>query len=362
MEASTPTEPTTFLERALPYAQLGIPVFPLMPHEKRPPASMTAWPELATTDPAQIRAWNDEDPDYNCGLLARPGEHVVLEFDVTGGMEEAAAEMEKPLPVTRVHRSGGGFAHWWFKSTEKSDLLGNRSANLDNGHEWFSFRADRRYVVGPGSIHPNGSLYTVLADGAPTSIPDWVCEWVGKHSLDTFRAKEAVEVSEDFDFEAFLAHYDIDILGSKDGWHTTRECPVAGYRHKHSVCTGFYYDGGSLGFKCFAQGCDGSSMSIGQVIRRLNQEHSPYLGPIWDCDGNDHGLSDWAEDAIDDEDDLPDKPGICEPERFPIALKFLLLQWRVWTLTRVPSTASWGRSPSGLASMAYRWAMCTLPY
>jgi len=54
MEASTPTEPTTFLERALPYAQLGIPVFPLMPHEKRPPASMTAWPELATTDPAQI--------------------------------------------------------------------------------------------------------------------------------------------------------------------------------------------------------------------------------------------------------------------------------------------------------------------
>ena len=329
MEASTPTEPTTFLERALPYAQLGIPVFPLMPHEKRPPASMTAWPELATTDPAQIRAWNDEDPDYNCGLLARPGEHVVLEFDVTGGMEEAAAEMEKPLPVTRVHRSGGGFAHWWFKSTEKSDLLGNRSANLDNGHEWFSFRADRRYVVGPGSIHPNGSLYTVLADGAPTSIPDWVCEWVGKHSLDTFRAKEAVEVSEDFDFEAFLAHYDIDILGSKDGWHTTRECPVAGYRHKHSVCTGFYYDGGSLGFKCFAQGCDGSSMSIGQVIRRLNQEHSPYLGPIWDCDGNDHGLSDWAEDAIDDEDDLPDKPGICEPERLETSA-------RIGALDKVP--------------------------
>ena len=54
MEAATQTESTTFLERAVPYAKFGIPVFPLMPREKCPPASMTAWPELATTDLTQI--------------------------------------------------------------------------------------------------------------------------------------------------------------------------------------------------------------------------------------------------------------------------------------------------------------------
>jgi len=138
---------------------------------------------------------------------------------------------------------------------------------------------------------------------------------VVKHSQEIFRAKEAIEVSEDFDFDEFLAHYDIDIVGSKDGWYTTRACPVAGYRHQHSVCTGFYYDGNSLGFRCFAQGCDGSSMSIGQVIRRLNQEHAPYHGPIWEGNGDEHGLSYWAEDAIDEQDDSPpNKPCVSGPE------------------------------------------------
>jgi hypothetical protein len=315
METPATIEPTTFLERALPYAKLGIPVFPLMPREKCPPASMTAWPELATTDLAQIAAWNDENPDYNCALVAGLGRHVFLEFDVMDGMEAAAAEMGEAIPGTRAHRSGRGFAHWLFLATADSDRLGNRSANLDNGHEWFSFRADRRYLVGPGSVHPNGGLYTVIADVAPTSIPNWVCRWVEKHSQDNSRAKEAIAVAEDFNFDEFLSHYGIDIVGGKDGWHTTRECPVAGYRHQNSTNSGFYYDGSTLGWKCFAQGCDGSSMSIGQVIRCLNQDHAPYLGPIWEGNGDDHGLSDWAEDVMDDMEDLPvTTPVIGAPE------------------------------------------------
>jgi hypothetical protein len=303
MNAPTVIVPTTFLERALPYAKLGIPVFPLLPREKRPPASMTAWPELATTGLAQITAWNEENSDHNCALVAQLGQHVFLEFDINDGMEAAATEMGEAIPVTRIHRSGGGFAHWLFLATADSDRLGNRSANLDDGHEWLSFRADRRYLVGPGSVHPNGNLYTVLVDVAPAPIPDWVCQWVAKHSQDYSGSKEPIAVAEDFNFDEFLAHYGIDIVGGKDGWHTTRECPVAGYRHQNSIHTGFFYDGSTLGWKCFAQGCDGSSMSIGQVIRRLNEDHVPYLGPIWE--GDDHGLSVWAEDAIDDEEDLP---------------------------------------------------------
>jgi hypothetical protein len=116
-ESLSAIEPTTFLERALPYAKLGIPVFPLLPREKRPPASMAAWPEVATTNLDQIAAWNEENPEYNCGLVAMPGQFLILEFDVQGGMKAAAAEMGQPFPETRVHRSGKGFGHFVFRAT-----------------------------------------------------------------------------------------------------------------------------------------------------------------------------------------------------------------------------------------------------
>jgi hypothetical protein len=72
-------------------------------------------------------------------------------------MKAAADEMGQALPVTRVHQSGKGFGHWVFKHTERSITLGNRQANLPEGGEWFSLRADRRYVVGPGSFNPTAT-------------------------------------------------------------------------------------------------------------------------------------------------------------------------------------------------------------
>jgi RecA-family ATPase len=48
------------------------------------------------------------------------------------------------------------------------------------------------------------------------------------------------------------------------------------------VATGFYWDGSSIGFNCFAQGCEGSSMSIGQVLKFLNKDHEPYRKLIWE--------------------------------------------------------------------------------
>jgi hypothetical protein len=178
--------------------------------------------------------------------------------------------------------------------------LGNRQANLPDGSEFFSFRADRRYVVSPGSIHPNGNTYKVVRDVEPVPIPDWLCDWVDKNSRASITPKEAVEVSEDFDFQDFLDHYEIETYPTKDFWHITKVCPVSARRHQQSIATGFFFDGSSLGWHCFAQGCPGSSMSIGQLIRFLNESHEPYAGPIWDP--RDDGLDDFAEDVDDDLD------------------------------------------------------------
>jgi putative DNA primase/helicase len=290
---------SNFLEIATPYAQMGIPVFPLLPNEKRPPASMTDWPDIATTDSAQIAKWNAEEPNYNFGLVAKPDGIVILEFDIAKGMPLAAQKMGQEVPKTRVHISGKGFGHWVFLQTDRTRTIGNRSVNLPDicedpkcekagqvhHHEWFSFRQNNRYVVGPGSIHPNGNEYGVARDVAPLPCPEWVCDFVEKHSVGRNATRDARPVAEDFDFDDLCEHYGWDVVNIDGEWHTTAVCPIAGYQHEHSVGTGFYWDGESIGFKCFAQGCEGSSMSIGQVLKYLNQQEGgpgPYPKKIWE--------------------------------------------------------------------------------
>jgi hypothetical protein len=142
-----------FASIAQPFVKLGIPVFPLAPKDKVPPKGLQFLQE-ATTDSAKVAAWGRENPDYNVALLAN-GEFCFLEFDVRGGMKDAAAEMGQEVPQTRTQRSGRGFGHYIFRHTDRSRRLGNRSASLPDGKEWFSFRAHNKYLVGAGSLHPS---------------------------------------------------------------------------------------------------------------------------------------------------------------------------------------------------------------
>src|SRR5208282_2902845 len=101
--------------------------------------------------------------------------------------------------------------------------LGNRSVNLPercddptcdktgklHHHEWFSFRADMKYLVGAGSTHPNGNHYQTVRDGKPIPVPDWVCDFIERHSIDCDLApacngkkpEQSIPVSENFDFD-----------------------------------------------------------------------------------------------------------------------------------------------------------------
>lgn len=270
----------SFKDIALPYAHMGFRVIPIPPKEKG--CKLPNWTELASNDPEQIDKWNTQEPDGNFGLVANEN-LCFLEFDIPGGMKAAAKEMGQPIPQTRVHVSGRGYAHYLFVPTERSRMIGNRSVNLPDGSgEWFSFRSDRKYVVGPGSVHPNGISYKVGRDVPPLTIPDWVCDFIEKHSAPKQRRnKEGVPVADDFDFGDFLDWYDINVITVENDWHITDVCPVAGYRHEHSKATGFYFDGAFLGWHCFAQGCAGADMTVGQVIRHLNEHHAPYPKAIW---------------------------------------------------------------------------------
>jgi hypothetical protein len=263
----------SFLSIATPFVQLGIPVFPLTPKTKIPPSGFH-FLEEATIDLAKVASWNDENPDYNVALLAN-GAFCFLEFDVVKGISTAAAEMEQPIPQTRTQRSGKGFGHYIFKHTERSRALGNRSVNLPDGGEWFSFRADNKYLVGAGSLHPNGNYYQTYREIEPVPMPDWLCDFVEKHSAPSKpkACDNSVQVADDFDFDDMMDFYGIGIAGEKDDvWQVVEECPGVGYRHSGSTLTAFYWDGSSLGWSCFAQGCPLHGKRIGEVIAFLNAQ------------------------------------------------------------------------------------------
>jgi len=308
-----------FLTIATPFIKLGIPVFPLSPHTKVPPANFH-FLEEATTDPAKIAAWDALNPDCNVALLAND-EFCFLEFDIPKGLTKAATQMGEALPITRTQKSGRGYGHYIFRHTDRSRTLGNRSANLPQGGEWFSFRAHRKYLVGGGSVHPNGTVYKTVRDIEPIPIPDWLCDFIEKHSIASKQptCDEAVTVSDDFDFDDMMDFYGISGWWDDD-WYIADNCPVAEYPHSHSIRTGFFFDGISLGWHCFAQECPGSTMTIGRLIQHLNKKNgTPYLEPIW---GHEDAPidSNWKIESLDDieEQSATHAPVVVPPEGLPV--------------------------------------------
>ena len=62
------TDGNQLLQVALWYAERGWPVHPLKPGSKKP--TLKDWPNQATTDSEQIRAWWAKTPDANIGLAS----------------------------------------------------------------------------------------------------------------------------------------------------------------------------------------------------------------------------------------------------------------------------------------------------
>jgi hypothetical protein len=299
----------TFAEIALPLAELGIPVFPLSEGTKVPPEGFHFLAE-ATTDPRRIDQWNTQDPNFNVGILARLDGYCFLEFDIKNGMRAACSEMGQEMPQTRAQRSGRGYSHFIFKHTDRSRTIVNRSVNLleacscterdrecgcsaspelHHHHEWFSFRGNNKYLVGAGSLHPETrKRYETAWDLEPTPIPDWVCDWIEKHSkASRNKPKNARPVADDFDIDDLLEFYGIKKVDVDGPWVIV-ECPGVCRKHAASKRTAFWSDGETFGWSCFAQSCpcfghSGMGMNVSGLIKYLNeQKGEPYLGPIWD--------------------------------------------------------------------------------
>jgi hypothetical protein len=280
-----------FLDIATRLAERGFRVMPLLPREKR--AFLEDWPtQAALANRSKIVEWGELYPDHNVGVVATSGGLCVLDDDNGVLADRIEKETGGAIPSTFTVKTAKGF-HYYFKHSLKSMLLGN--AKLAGAYD---FQADRKYVVGPGSVHPTGVIYEVVNAASLVEIPDWLVAWMESNSGGQKQPKSKLTEADsagptlhpDFDARDFIAHY--ELAGEwdddcrkfhmpcpfKGDWHTTD-----GGRKIDARCTTIFWDKANnlLGFNCQATTCEGSSKTIGGLRDFLNDTHDPYDKPIW---------------------------------------------------------------------------------
>lgn len=164
---------TNTIELVKQYSHLGWQCFPLKPKDKIP---VVKWADVATSEENMLVGWFENQPFANVGIACgRRSGIVVLDVDAkNGGYESLAAlqEVQGRLPDTPIARTGGGGEHIFFAhpGVEVRNSAGRLGPGLD-------VRGDGGYVVGAGSVHPNGSPYEWIfsPDDVPLApLPAWV--------------------------------------------------------------------------------------------------------------------------------------------------------------------------------------------
>jgi Bifunctional DNA primase/polymerase, N-terminal len=175
-------DPSPFECAARVLIERGVPVIPLRPATKI--AFHQNWPELASIDPKQIAEWGEQYPDANVACVAKavPGGVWFFEVDAPNFHTVIQDEAGKKMPTTFTVKSSERRGHFYFKHNSSSIAMGNLQGKIDGKEAW-SVRADNRYVVGPGSIHPlTQKPYTILVEAPLVEAPDWLIEWFVKNN------------------------------------------------------------------------------------------------------------------------------------------------------------------------------------
>jgi hypothetical protein len=255
---------SSFLDIALPLAERGFQVFPLIPGKKRPISSPGEYDhfDTATTDPAQIEAWDKQQPDCNVGMI--PDEHFCyVETDDEAALKEACKDLPPDVWNTTRVSARENRCYYIFKHTSRSrkSAIKDKSCKREGQENLFEFKAFRTYVTGPGSTHPvTGQPYSVEWKRIPV-IPDALlnrlCEQLGEaKATDTAVMGEETKRQTEL-LDKFLETFEVAVTGDwfnkGKQWFRPVECP---WNDQHendsgpsSTCV-VYIEGGGYGFDC----------------------------------------------------------------------------------------------------------------
>jgi Bifunctional DNA primase/polymerase, N-terminal/Protein of unknown function (DUF3987) len=164
------------IEGALNTIKRDIPVAPVASRDKKPP--IPNFQNIATTDKAQVIAWNSERKDCNWLALAKPDGVCFIDKDATKRLhalyEQFAGE---PWPGSFHTQSQDDHQQGYYWQTPRTRAFGNRVQD-DFQDRMLSFRQDRQYCLTQGSVHPSGSIYTCVDDSPIIPMPDKLMDFL----------------------------------------------------------------------------------------------------------------------------------------------------------------------------------------
>jgi hypothetical protein len=177
---------------------------------------------------------------------------VKAKFEDPDSNVEIDATVAEPEQLTRC------YATWNRKYPEAPGRPQRRSKVLSVPAEWHPVCRSRLELLASEAPAPENPPVTDGKGGLPA-------------------------LQEGFDVYDFCEHYELGIDGEFEKGRKTylalSECPMAGKKHSGDQAKSCLIVGDTLGFKCFSDDCD--SYTIGDLLRRLNQDHEPY-GNIFD--------------------------------------------------------------------------------
>lgn len=153
------------LNHALAAAHRGWSVFPLQQAGKTPLPGFK-WTRGASTDPDQIHRWFS-DADLNMGISCGPSGLLVVDEDQPGDLARWCTDHGVTLPATFTVATAHG-QHLYFNRGGLD--LGNHTPFKEDGYG-IDVRGAGGYVVGPGSVHPTGVIYTPTDTSPAAPLP-----------------------------------------------------------------------------------------------------------------------------------------------------------------------------------------------
>jgi hypothetical protein len=152
-------------------------LFPVEARGKLP--LLKGWPEAATSDIAQLEAWEAQFPGLNWGLATGTASGLTV-IDVDGGEGRASlADLEGQgltLPATLTVTTGrmDGGEHRYYRLPSGVDIRNDQSGKIGSH---IDVRGTGGLVVCPPSIHASGKQYRFIDSSVPVAdLPDWVIE------------------------------------------------------------------------------------------------------------------------------------------------------------------------------------------
>jgi hypothetical protein len=251
-----------FLDIALPLAERGFRVFPLIPKLKQP--VKMSWGDhfdAATTEKEDLELWNKEVPNANVGIS--PDENFCfLETDDEAALRAECSEIPPQAWDTARVSARVNRCYYIFRQTMRTRKTGNMTATRENQDNLFEFKQHRVYVTGPGSIHPKTNApYAVEWRTTIPAMPDVLlnrlCELYGApKATDTQPMSDAIK-SELDKLDRFLAYYEVasngDWFSKGKSWYRPVECPWLNEHENDNQGTStclVFTEGEGYGFNC----------------------------------------------------------------------------------------------------------------